>query len=147
VDPLLERGEELAALESVVEAARDGRGQLVLVAGEAGIGKTSLVRALRERLGQRAAFLVGALGIRADPGCLEGSWRRTDGGGVVLYTDGLTEARHGGQLFGLEGATAALEGLDKPSPVQAIDILRDRSSEFAEGILTDDICLLAARIS
>jgi DNA-binding NarL/FixJ family response regulator len=60
VDPLLERGEELAALESVVEAARDGRGQLVLVAGEAGIGKTSLVRALRARLGERAAFLLGA---------------------------------------------------------------------------------------
>jgi predicted ATPase len=59
VDPLLERGDELAALESVVDAARDGRGQLVLVAGEAGIGKTSLVRALRERLGERAAFLVG----------------------------------------------------------------------------------------
>ena len=51
MDPLLERGEELAALESVVVAARDGRGQLVLVAGEAGIGKASLVRALRERLG------------------------------------------------------------------------------------------------
>ena len=60
MDPLLERGEELAALESVVETARDGRGQLVLVAGEAGIGKTSLVRALRERLGDRAAFLLGA---------------------------------------------------------------------------------------
>ena len=59
MDALLERGEELAALESIVEAARDGRGQLVLVAGEAGIGKTSLVRALRERLGERAAFLVG----------------------------------------------------------------------------------------
>ena len=60
MDPLLERGEELAALESVVEAARDGRGQLVLVAGEAGIGKTSLVRALRARLGERTAFLLGA---------------------------------------------------------------------------------------
>jgi DNA-binding CsgD family transcriptional regulator len=60
VDPLLERGEQLAALESVVEAARDGRGRLVLVAGEAGIGKTSLVRALRGRLDGRAAFLVGA---------------------------------------------------------------------------------------
>jgi predicted ATPase len=65
VDPLLQRGEELAALESVVAAARDGRGQLVLVAGEAGIGKASLVRALRERLSDRAAFLLGALHARA----------------------------------------------------------------------------------
>jgi hypothetical protein len=63
------------------------------------------------------------------------------------YTDGLTEARRGGQLFGLEGAAAALEGLDKPSPTEAIGMLRARSSEFADGILTDDICLLAARIT
>jgi serine phosphatase RsbU (regulator of sigma subunit) len=87
------------------------------------------------------------LGIRADPGCLEGSRRSNDGGGVVLYTDGLTEARLGGQLFGLEGATAALAGLDKPSPTEAIGVLRARSSEFAKGILNDDICLLAARIT
>jgi hypothetical protein len=60
VDALVERDEQLAALGSVVETARDGRGQLVLVAGEAGIGKTSLVRALRERLGDRASFLLGA---------------------------------------------------------------------------------------
>jgi sigma-B regulation protein RsbU (phosphoserine phosphatase) len=89
------------------------------------------------------------LGIRADPGCLEGSRRSNGGGGggVVLYTDGLTEARHGGQLFGLEGATAALGGLDKPSPTEAIGVLQARSAEFAKGILTDDICLLAARIT
>ncbi len=87
------------------------------------------------------------LGIRADPGCLEGSRRSADGSGVVLYTDGLTEARHGRQLFGLEGATAALEGLDKPTPTEAVGVLRARSSEFAEGVLTDDICLLAARIT
>ena len=87
------------------------------------------------------------LGIRADPGCVEGSRRANGGGGVVLYTDGLTEARKGGQLFGLEGASAALGDLDKPSPAEAIDVLRARSAAFAQGILTDDICLLAARIS
>ena len=87
------------------------------------------------------------LGIRADPGCLEGSRRSTDGGGLVLYTDGLTEARHGGQLWGLEGATAALEDLDEPTPTEAIGVLRERSSAFANGVLTDDICLLAARIT
>ena len=87
------------------------------------------------------------LGIRADPGCLEGSRRSTDGGGLVLYTDGLTEARHGGHLWGLEGATAALEDLDEPTPTEAIGVLRERSSAFANGVLTDDICLLAARIT
>jgi sigma-B regulation protein RsbU (phosphoserine phosphatase) len=87
------------------------------------------------------------LGIRGDPGCVEGSRRSNGGGGVVLYTDGLTEARRGGQLWGLEGATATLEGLDSPSPTEAIGVLRARAAEFAHGILTDDICLLAARIT
>ena len=52
---LLERAGELAELEAIVAS---GRGRLVLIAGEAGIGKTSLVRALRGRL--EATFLIGA---------------------------------------------------------------------------------------
>jgi serine phosphatase RsbU (regulator of sigma subunit) len=40
------------------------------------------------------------LGIGADPGSVEGSLRATAGAGVLLYTDGLTEARHDDQLFG-----------------------------------------------
>ena len=60
VEPLLERESELVALVEAVEAARAGAGSFVLVAGEAGIGKTSLVRALRARLGGGAAFAVGA---------------------------------------------------------------------------------------
>jgi DNA-binding CsgD family transcriptional regulator len=47
---LLERGEELGLLAQAVEDARGGSGCLVLVAGEAGIGKTSLVRAMRSSL-------------------------------------------------------------------------------------------------
>jgi predicted ATPase len=47
VEALLERETELAALVAAVDAARTGTGALVLVAGEAGIGKTTLVRALR----------------------------------------------------------------------------------------------------
>lgn len=48
VDGLLERESELEALMTTVEAVRGGRGAVVLVAGEAGIGKTSLLRALRD---------------------------------------------------------------------------------------------------
>jgi serine phosphatase RsbU (regulator of sigma subunit) len=86
------------------------------------------------------------LGLRADPGCVEGS-RSTAGVGVLLYTDGLTEARHDGELFGLEPVCAALAGLHRPSPAEAIAVLRARVAEFAYGALTDDLCMLAARIS
>jgi hypothetical protein len=48
---LVGREHELALLLDRWERAREGEGQVVLLAGEAGIGKSRLVRALRERLG------------------------------------------------------------------------------------------------
>lgn len=66
---------------------------------------------------------------------------------MLLYTDGLTEARHDGTLFGLDGVSAALGGLHKPSPAEAVAVLRARVADFAYGTLTDDLCLLAARIT
>src|SRR5262245_56970737 len=42
--PLLEREEQLTALRETMDLATAGRGSLVLVAGEAGAGKTALVR-------------------------------------------------------------------------------------------------------
>jgi serine phosphatase RsbU (regulator of sigma subunit) len=85
------------------------------------------------------------LAVRADPGCVEGSQRSTAGAGVLLYTDGLTEARHDGKLFGLHGVSAALGELQDPSPSEAVAVLRARVADFAYGALTDDLCLLAAR--
>ena len=86
------------------------------------------------------------LGTAADPGCLVGSRRTTPGTGVLLYTDGLTEARHEGKQFGLDAVSAALNGLDSPSPSDAIADLRARVAAYADGTLTDDLCMLAARI-
>jgi class 3 adenylate cyclase/predicted ATPase len=48
--PLIGREHELALLRDCWERAREGEGQVVLLSGEPGIGKSRLVRALRERL-------------------------------------------------------------------------------------------------
>jgi class 3 adenylate cyclase/predicted ATPase len=48
--PLIGREQELALLLDRWERVRDGEGQVVLLSGEPGIGKSRLVRALRERL-------------------------------------------------------------------------------------------------
>lgn len=60
MERVLERDAELSALEEAARALGDGRGRFVLLAGEAGIGKTTLVRALHERVGGHASFFVGA---------------------------------------------------------------------------------------
>lgn len=61
VDPvLLEREDLITELTDRLNAARDASGSLVLLAGEAGSGKTSLVRAYIEVAGQRALTLFGA---------------------------------------------------------------------------------------
>src|SRR5262245_16047395 len=50
--PLVGRGEEIAVLLRRWQEAKDGEGQVVLVGGEPGIGKSRLARVLRERFGQ-----------------------------------------------------------------------------------------------
>ena len=58
--PLVGREREQALLRAALAAALDGRGSLVLIGGEAGIGKTALAEAaLAEAASQGALALVG----------------------------------------------------------------------------------------
>ena len=86
------------------------------------------------------------LGLEQDPDYTEGSLRLQDPAGLLLFTDGLTEARRDGSFFGNEGVSAVLSALDDPSPSEAIAVLRARVADFAYGTLSDDLCILAARV-
>jgi predicted ATPase len=55
---LLEREPTLADLSIAVNDAAGGRGSVVLVTGEAGIGKTSLIRAFADEAAGRARVLL-----------------------------------------------------------------------------------------
>jgi len=57
---LLERDEQLATLFEALSDARLGNGRIVLVAGEAGAGKTSLARGFCDAVADRARIVVGA---------------------------------------------------------------------------------------
>jgi ATP/maltotriose-dependent transcriptional regulator MalT len=57
---LLERGHALEALAAAYESAERGEGRVVLVAGEPGIGKTSLVTRFLAGLDPRARVLLGS---------------------------------------------------------------------------------------
>jgi DNA-binding NarL/FixJ family response regulator len=64
---LLEREQLLATLHRAYDAAREGRGALVFVGGEAGIGKTSLVRRFCDDLRPGTTVLGGACDPLATP--------------------------------------------------------------------------------
>jgi predicted ATPase len=91
MDRLLERGAELDMLEEVAR----GHGRAVFVGGEAGIGKTSLVRALRERIARRVRFFLGAcepLSVPVPLGPLRELFEAA-GGGDLEDSDRLVLAR------------------------------------------------------
>ena len=86
------------------------------------------------------------LGMAGEMGAAEGSRRCPGPTGLLLYTDGLTEARHDGEFFGVQGVSAVLGELRDPSATEAVAVLRARVADFAYGTLSDDLCMLAARI-
>jgi DNA-binding CsgD family transcriptional regulator/tetratricopeptide (TPR) repeat protein len=79
---LLERDAPLAALLSALDEAEGGRGSIALVSGEAGIGKTSLVREFATRAEARARLLQAACDDLVTPrtlGPLQDAAAGTDG--------------------------------------------------------------------
>ncbi len=64
---LLERDDALATLAEARDAAERGEGRVVLVTGEPGVGKTSLVTRFVEQLGPDAHVLLGACDDLAIP--------------------------------------------------------------------------------
>lgn len=67
LDPLLERDEALAALGEALDETRLGRGRMLLVAGEAGVGKTSLIRAFCRGLDDGTRVLAGSCDALSTP--------------------------------------------------------------------------------
>jgi predicted ATPase len=66
-DLLLEREEPLAALHAALADAAAGRGRLVFVGGEAGVGQTSLIRRFCAELPAGTALFSGGCDALATP--------------------------------------------------------------------------------
>ncbi len=67
---LLERDEPLQQLHDLTERAAAGRGSIALVAGEAGIGKTTLLEEMRLRASQNCQVFWGSCDALATPRAL-----------------------------------------------------------------------------
>jgi serine phosphatase RsbU (regulator of sigma subunit) len=77
--------------------------------------------------------------------------RLMPGSGVLLYTDGLPEARTARdvprhELFGEDAARQALRALSGASPAEIVAGLQAAAVEHAEGMPADDLCLVAVRL-
>lgn len=116
----LEREDALAQLAEGITDARLGRGRLILVAGEVGIGKTSLVRWLTESVDGEIDVRVGA----CDPSGLFEDWNPRVTCVRAVGTSSASTTGAWGQGVGVPGgegrrkAVPRLPGLGagRPSP-------------------------------
>jgi len=67
------------------------------------------------------------------------------GDGVVLYTDGVLEARRNGELYGFERLDAALVGEAERPPEHVARAVLDDCRAFAQGELADDCAIVVVR--
>ena len=65
---------------------------------------------------------------------------------LVLYTDGATEARRGGVMFGIEGVMAAVEAAPD-SAAGVTSAIETAVLEHTGGAVSDDLAALAVRVS
>jgi phosphoserine phosphatase RsbU/P len=86
------------------------------------------------------------LGLSEELACTTAAYHLTPGTGVLLYTDGVTEARHNGEQFGQTRLTQILQALRGQAPSDVVEAVTTEVEQFAATGLVDDLCVLAARI-
>jgi serine phosphatase RsbU (regulator of sigma subunit) len=64
---------------------------------------------------------------------------------LLLYTDGVTDARRGDELFGRERLEELLAGLSDAKPNRIVSQIYRTVRAFAEGDLHDDCALLVLK--
>jgi DNA-binding CsgD family transcriptional regulator/tetratricopeptide (TPR) repeat protein/energy-coupling factor transporter ATP-binding protein EcfA2 len=99
---ILEREDELAALAGAAREAAGGAGWVVLISGEAGIGKSSLVEAIRGVLPAEGRLLVGYCDDLATPRVL-GPLRDLIGSVGTALTQALEHGDRGAVLEAIRG--------------------------------------------
>ena len=86
-----------------------------------------------------------ALGLAREVDCREHAERLGARDGVLLYTDGLVEARGDGSRYGTNRLRAALRQGKRLAPPGILQLLTRDLRQFAGERISDDVCLLALR--
>jgi PAS domain S-box-containing protein len=75
----------------------------------------------------------------------EGLYTLSPGDSMVLYTDGITEARHDHVLFGTEGIENILSAYGSAPPDELVEEILSAVKDWAHGNLRDDTAILIVR--
>ena len=86
------------------------------------------------------------LGVAPKPELTTASIRLAPGDLLLLYTDGVPEARAGGQAFGEERLRERLASAAGRPPASVLEIIDDAVQAFAPGGVRDDTALVAVRV-
>jgi phosphoserine phosphatase RsbU/P len=86
------------------------------------------------------------LGLSEELAYTPAAHHHTPGTGVLLYTDGVTEARHNGEQFGQARLAQIVQALGGQAPSEAVAAVTTEVEQFAATGLADDLCVVAARI-
>ncbi|HUR18310.1 MAG TPA: SpoIIE family protein phosphatase [Acidimicrobiales bacterium] len=85
------------------------------------------------------------LGVLPSPEFADTEVLLESGASMLLYTDGVTEGRHGKHFFGEEKLATAIRGSARSAAMLAQDVL-DEVMKFQAGDPRDDIAIVAIRI-
>lgn len=141
--PLIGRDEELRVLGDALTRAQGGRGSLVLVSGEAGVGKTRLHGEFRRTHQDQIRSIVGR-GFPEDAGIAFGpladAFRSARRAGTPLWNAGLARSRIlSAVLQELRGARPK-ESFDRPVLFEALlDAVEDAGGEIPFVWVLEDI--------
>ncbi|MGE3289033.1 MAG: AAA family ATPase, partial [Pseudonocardia sp.] len=125
--PLYGRGPELRTLAAAWTAARGGRGGVVVVTGEAGIGKTRLVRELAHRADNAGARVAAGAGVDVGGQTPLAMWQELARELVAVVPAPPDRAGWPAELGRLAPDLAAALGRDGvPAPVAAPELERLR---------------------
>jgi phosphoserine phosphatase RsbU/P len=95
----------------------------------------------REPLGHPGILL----GLRSEPGWRNASATLHPGEAVVLYTDGVTEARRGVEFFGPERLEQVLPSLTHGPAQEAAERIATVAVDFQDGYARDDIAVVVVK--
>jgi DNA-binding CsgD family transcriptional regulator/tetratricopeptide (TPR) repeat protein len=129
-EKLLERSTELTRIDECVEGLRTGEGRVLVVEGPAGIGKTGLLLAARERARSAGMQVLSARGSDVELDLAWGIVRQLFEPAVLSRTPG----ERGTLLAGAASLSAAVLSLSSPGSLLAEPTPGDRSFSVLHGL-------------